>query len=265
MTQYVAQLKAGKSHIEAFEATFDITATDLDLEVRRYFKKALVPNYRLNIDKVVPDFAPKVTVLTSERTSLVFAQAALLNGQLDTAEQWFTIAATFEDVRPQAESGLGSVLVEREDFDAAQAHFEKAVALAPDDPYVQLDIAKYWSARAKNSVGTVDQFANVARAREHFINAWKIDASMPEVYALYGETFLLGDKDYDRAIEMLQHAERLLPSSISVRLSLAESYFGASRFAEAESSARLVLRWSQSETDAVERAQAVLDRLPTNR
>ena len=84
---------------------------------------------------------------------------------------------------------------------------------------------------------------------------------MPETYAQYGHTFLMEGERYDKAIEMLELAESILPSSIIVRVRLADAYMGAGRDEDAVKAARSVLAWSHEESDAAEQARKILAEL----
>lgn len=258
MARYIELVDSGKGDLEAFEEAFMITTKDLDRQVKYYFNRRRLPAYQISNDALLPDFEPEVIVLSREQISLALGQAALSLGELDSAKRWFTIAATDEHARPRAEAGLGDVLKFRGDFEAAQPHFEQAVSLAPSDPYCQLDLAEYWHTRAKKTDDTSNRATYLARAREHYVKAWKLDDSMPETYAQYGQTFLMERKRYDLAIEMLEQAESILPSNINVRLMLAQAYQGANRKEEAFEKARSVLAWSHDGSGAAQLAREIL-------
>ena len=257
MTRYIELVDSGMGDIEAFEEAFMITPEDLDRQVKRYLKGGL-PSFLWSIDKLLPDFEPDVITLSREQTSLALGQTALRLGEVGSAKHWFTIAATDDLTRPQAEAGLGRILKVGGDFEAAQPHFELAVALAPSDPYCQLDTADYWYARARKSNEPGDREMYLARAREHYVKAWKLDDSMPETYVRYGDTFVTEGRRYDYAIELFEQAESILPSSITVRMYLAGAYFKADRKEDAVTAASSVLAWSHDESAIAKAARAIL-------
>ena len=265
LKHYTMLLESGTDAVEAFEEAFAITVRDLDKNVKRYVRGNRIPGIRFSIDDLLTDFNPEVNVLTREQISLALGQIALQSDKLDNANHWFTVAATDDLYRPRAESGLGDVRKFRGEYDDAEPYFERAVALAPSDPYCHLDFAEYWHDRAEDTEQKESQAEYLAKARKYCVNAWKIDASIPEVYAMYGKTFLIGNEDFDKAIEMLEQAERLLPSSITVRASLAEAYLGANRLGAAERTARSVLVWSHGESDTAKRAREILESVTERR
>jgi tetratricopeptide (TPR) repeat protein len=256
---YLAMLDSGEDSIEAFEEAFEISMGALNSRLRQYVYGDRVPGFSFAVDDLGIEVDPEVRELSREEISLALGQNALEIGEMKMAEKWFTIAASNDQNRPQAEAGLGDVLKFQDKFDDAEPHFENAIALAPDDKYCQLDFAEYWHDRAEKTEENDLQAVYLKRARKHYVNAWKIDDSMPEVYAMYGRTFII-DENYVKAIDMLEQAQQLLPSDIGVRLVLAEAYLGAQQLDDAIFTARSVIAQSHGSEEASERAQDVLDK-----
>ena len=259
LQRYVALMDAGTGSVEAFEEAFAISMHDLDKEVRRYLGGNRIPGLRFELDAVLTNFEPEVSVLTREQISLALGQYGLMTESLDKAEHWFTIAAGDERYEARAAAGLGDVQKFRGNHDEALPHFERALQLAPNDPYCQLDAAEYWHDRAESTDDEAQQAEFLGNAREHYLAAWKLDASLPETYAMYGKSFLVDGSDFDKAIDNLEEAQRLLPSSIEIRLSLAEAYLGAERPKDAAAAARSVLAWVHGESETAEEAQEILN------
>ncbi len=258
--QYRALLEAGKHDLEAFEEAFGITARQLSRDVKRYLNNGSSRFFTFETDKFLPAFKADVAKLTREQVSLGLARITLERGELDRAAHWFTIALANERTRSRAEAGFGDVLKFRGEFKAAQPRFEQALALAPNDPYSQLDIAEYWHYRAMNADEATGRKAFLESARSHYVKAWKLDDSMPETYAMYGQTFLMQGQ-YVTAIEMLEEAERLLPANLDIRLILAEAYAGAGLKEKAIEAARSVLVWSHGDDGMASRVREILAQL----
>ena len=81
---------------------------------------------------------------------------------------------------------------------------------------------------------------------------------MPEIYAMYGDTFVMEGKRFDTAIDMLETAEALLPSSVTIRFFLAKAYKGAGRNEDAIQAVQSVLAWVHEESEAAKEAQEIL-------
>ncbi len=261
MAQFLALSESGKDDIAAFEEAFGIREDRLDRLVKDYLDRGRFSYFKMIPDELLPVFEPEVSKLSREQASLELAKIALRLGNLDRAETLFTIALDRESTRPQAEAGLGDVLKFGEEYMAARPHFEKAIELAPDDPYCQLDLAEYWHSRASITEDPISRMRFLELARIHYVEAWKLDDTMPETYAMYGRTFLMEGKQHDKAIELLEEAEYLLSSDLGIRISLGEAYARAGRTEDAIQIARSVLAWSHGDDGMTKWAQEMLANL----
>ncbi len=257
---YIELLESGEEAIAAFETAFGMTTEALDMQVQRHLTVGRLPGFELRADRLLTDFDVQVSHVPQSEIALRLAEAALTLRSFDEAERLYAIAARSRATRPRAETGLGDLLKFRDKYEEAQPHFDRAVELAPDDPLVRLDTAEYWHDRAKDSKNPDDRPQFLQRAREHYVKAWQLDDSIPETYAYFGQTFADEGEQYGKAIEMLEHAEKLLPSNMGIRLFLAEAYAGAGQLSDAEKLARSVLAWSHEEGDFAKRSRAILAR-----
>ena len=258
MANYIQLVESGVEELAAFERAFGISAKELDTQVGRYLNAGGLPGFRMKIEQLLPDFQPEVLPVSRAQASLALAKLALRREKLELAKRWYEVAASDESTRAHAAAGLGDVFKFQDEFDAARPHFETALELAPDDPYVQLDVAEYWHDLAEEPESATEQTELFERARSHYVKAWNLDDTIPETYAMFGLTYLNEGKNFDKAVEMLEQAEYLLPSNLNIRLWLAEAYMGAGRAADAESRARSVLAWSHGESEAAKRAKEIL-------
>lgn len=260
MQRYLDLVESGEEDISAFEQAFGIKTGRLDSEVRGHLKRGKFDSFAFKADSLLPVFEADVVNLSPAETALGLAQIALGNGQLDKANHWFSKAASGEKTQARAEAGLGDVLKFRGDYAAAKPHFKQAVALAPDNPYNQLDFAEYWHYRALKTGNLAEREEFFTRARSHYVKASELDDSIPETYAMYGQTFLL-QGNFEKAIELLEEAQRRLPSALDIRLILAEAYAAADRKTEAAKAVRSVLIWSHRDSAVIEHARGIVTKL----
>jgi tetratricopeptide (TPR) repeat protein len=262
MAQYLSLNESGQDNISAFEEAFGTTVEGLNKQVKDYiYRQRQFEYFQMPPEKLLPVFNPSVVKLSRQEAALELGKLALRAGELDRAEELYSIATESESTRPQAEAGLGDVLKFSGEFDAAEPHFETAIRLAPDDPYCQLDMAEYWHSRAFNSEDADERDEFLEQARSYYVKAWQLDDSMPEIYAMYGQTFLQAGERTDRAIELLEEAEFLLPSNLDIRISLGEAYTRAGQNDDAIKLARSVLAWSHAESSLTKRAEEILEAL----
>jgi len=259
MSQYLSLKESGQDNISAFEEAFRITAEKLNKEVKNYvFHQRRFTYFTIPSEQLLPEFKPNVVKLSREQVALELGKLALRSGELDRAEELYSIARESESTRPQAEAGLGDVLKFSGEFNLAEPHFETAIRLAPDDPYCLLDMAEYWHDRALSSEMSEERDEFFKQARSYYVKAWKLDDSMPEIYAMYGQTFLDQGEQADRAVEILAEAEFLLPSNLGIRMSLGEAYARTGQKDKATKLAQSVLAWSHVESSLTKRAEELL-------
>jgi len=258
MAHFVGLVESGEDDLVAFEESFRIPAEDLDTRIMRFFHDGVVPVYKLDVDKILPDSALKAVPLLRGQVSLGLGQIALSQRNLRSAIRWFKVASTDDVAGPRAQAGWGVVLASIANWEKAEPYFEEAIASAPEDPYCQLDFGKYWYDRARGSDDPSERATYLARARERLVTAWKLDDSIPETYVVYGQTFLLEGQRIDLATEVLEKAESLLPSNLTIRVLLAQAYLEAGKRENAAGAARSVLAWSNPDSNTAELAKEIL-------
>ena len=263
MSRYLDLMESGSGSVESFEKAFGLSAKQLRKEVKRYFRINRYRYIKFKAENLIPNFAPDVIALTKPQSALRLGQLALRLEEWEKASEWFAMATASKVTRPRAEAGLGRLQKKKGDLDAARIHFEKAVFLAPEDPYSHLEIAKYWHSRARDIADVNERSNSLQLARRAYTAAWKLDDSIPEVYAMFGQTYSMDGSDYAKAVEMLEEAQYLLPSNLGIRLMLAEAYAGANRRNDALKAARSVLAWSHKEGEAAARAKKLVAALET--
>jgi tetratricopeptide (TPR) repeat protein len=103
-------------------------------------------------------------------------QIALMRGERETAEQHFRVALRAgEDA--QALAGLGVLLLERNDLDAALRHLGRAADLAPDDPTIQLSLGRAFAQRGTETFAE-KAFENALRVKPDLATARQALASL---------------------------------------------------------------------------------------
>ena len=264
MARYLQAIDSGEEWVSAFESAFGATPGRLDNEVRHYVERGRFPIYVFKIDELLPNFAPEVASLTREEVSLELGQIAFDLGNSDAAEKWFEIASEDNEHRAAALAGLGRIRTKSGDFDAARTLIEESIQLAPNDPHMHIDLADHWHHRARDTQHPDTRELYFKKSRNSYVSAWKLDDSLPEVYAKYGESFVSEGREFDKAIEMLEEAAIMLPSNIQIRATLAEAYLGIGEKHNADRMARAVLAWSHGDSDTAETARRVLGLVTTS-
>lgn len=255
---HIRAIEEGMPVAKAFEQAFGIGLSKLDHQVRRYLERGRYPAKEIPADRFETDWEIRARVPSEAEVALGVATLQLYLGELESARRGFARVLRLDPQSAHALAGLGRVSSAAGRYVDAARCFEGAVELAPDDPVLHVDLARFLLDRARLAPAEERSASDVARARRHLVKAWKLDRSAPEPYAVYGYSFLVEGDDPERAVEMLEQAERILPSFLWIRASLAEAYLAVGRDEEAVAMARSVLAWSHRRSWDARRAQDVI-------
>jgi len=229
MARYLELILAGHPNVEAFEEAFGVEIEDVGIQLSIY----LNGNYEA---VAVPlDFfkhqaiEPSVTTMTQEEVSVALGQLALVRDNARLARDLFESAIAINPANPRAHAGLGDALTLRGDWGQAESHFVRAIELDPQDAECELDYAKYLHRMALRDDIEIKNPQLLSEARRHYVRSYKLDAGIPETYAMYGKSFLISGEDSARGIETLEHAYSLLPANREILYLLAKAYVMSDR------------------------------------
>src|SRR5439155_10614032 len=151
-----------------------------------------------------------------------------------------------------AYTGLGYLRDLQKRGQEATAAYEKALALAPDDPLTMFLLAESLMDRSMPA-GTITRRSpgdgpppELARARDLYRASIRQRPDVAEAYAGLGATFTLDGADPPEGIAALEKARRMLPSRLDVALNLAGLYARNGDRSKAQDLVEHVLRRSGS-------------------
>jgi tetratricopeptide (TPR) repeat protein len=244
---YLRRVAGGVPHERALREAFGVGSTDLDRTLRRYVRGDRFDSVELRFGHDEGVGTPQTRPLARDEvvTRLGWLSISLQRGE--RAQRYFETAVSSDPSNARAHAGLGAAERLGGRWDAALPHYERALALAPDDILVQLDVGAYYHSRAGEAGNAETRAQLVALARRHYARSSELDDSLPEAHAMYGATFLLEDEEAERGLEALERANRLLPASLEIKLLLAQLYARLRRFEEARDLAVAVLSHTHSE------------------
>jgi tetratricopeptide (TPR) repeat protein len=251
---YLERVESGSSDEDAFEEAFGMT---IEIKIRAIVFALSV----LNFDPPEPSVQP----MSPDRISSELGALSLTRGNWSDAQMFFEAAIAANPENARAHAGLGDALKFQGLWEQAEPHFNRAVELDPDEALNYLDLAEYFHDKAQQDAFEADREALLKAARREYVKSQKRDSSLPEIYAMYGSTYLETGQDHARAIEALEHANRLLPSSTEILLMLAKAYVLNERDDEARELVERYVAWSHSKDrgDAVSEILAELNGEPT--
>jgi tetratricopeptide (TPR) repeat protein len=255
LARYLRLLEQGEDEVAALESAFGMDFNALWREISRYNRLSKIPAIRVPRDAFAPEEGQQVRAAAPAEVAVQLGFLALAERRIDLAAGYFARASAADPDRARAHAGLGVVTQLGEHGEQARPHFERALALAPDDYQNHLELAE-WIHQTAEAQKRVDL---LPEAREHYQRAIELAPEIPEGHAMLGSTYLLTDEDPAAGIQSLERARRLLPGEVSLLLPLARLYQRAGRNGEARAAARRVARWSHGE--AGDEAAELLEQL----
>jgi tetratricopeptide (TPR) repeat protein len=223
LDRYVAKIEQGSDEETAFREAFGIEVNDLAANLRKYTRK--LPAFGLTRDQLAANPAISVRALPSDETDMRLGWLAMHTGRVPLAQTYFERALTANPNNARARAGIGDVHKVNQRWDDAEASYQRALELAPDDWQNQLEYAEYFTDRAISEEHRRDE--KLAHAREHFHRAIALAPENPEAHAMLGLTYTVGEQAPEPGIASLERAAELLPSHPWIEYPLAELHYRA--------------------------------------
>lgn len=227
---FLSLLRDGKPTDVAFQAAFQGTYADLEKELRQYIRSPRWSYTSYALDELrIPSVEEPVI---ADRDDVLFALGNLAghatDAMLDDAVKFLGEATRLNPEHAEAHAALGSVHERRRDRAAANAAYEKAVALGSSDPAVYL---KYGSAILdRPDVGAQD----LARARQLFERAAELDPASSRAWGGIGATYVTEAGDFALGIAALEKSLSLGATQEDVAINLIQLYARSGRRADAQ-------------------------------
>jgi len=237
----------------------------LETKLVAYVKRNKLVYSILDLKDLTIDSSSDPVVMTRAQTLsrlgdyLVHSQT----GREGDAEAHFQAAIRADPSLASAYTGLGYLRDLQKRRQEATAGYEKALALAPDDPLTMFLYAESLMDRFMPP-GTITRRSaregpppELAQARDLYRASIRLRPDVAEAYAGFGGTFTLDDADLTEGIAALEKARRMLPSRMDVALNLAGLYARSGERSKAQDIVERVLRRSGNR-QAFETGQEIL-------
>ena len=260
LNRYYEARLSGKEEIDSFVGAFRIQPDDLRGRLMRYGERECCDYLELDEEVLVGDVPTELRRLPREEVILELGRIAVAMGHVELAENWLAMARGDEKTRARALALSATLQSQAGDFSAASDLLGKAVSIAPDDPYIQIEHAHFLMEQYKRS-GEAKKLADIYAAQNALAKAWSLDKSLAASYALTGETYLLLGGKPERAVELLEQAVTLRPTERGYRNTLATAYYEAGDSESAMAMARSLANWAHGEDEVTETARQLLDKI----
>ncbi|RPG07075.1 MAG: hypothetical protein CBC32_010360 [Proteobacteria bacterium TMED72] len=239
--EYLSHLKAGMSDTAAFEEAFGLETDSLRKTLRTYISSRKLGAYSIPLDSLDSNIDIKIEKVDKAVIAVSLARTMMALGNDGLEEPYIEYALANAPDSASALAAGGVSLSRQGRFREALPLLKKALTVAPTDPNVVIDMARFCLDRAKSNEASPEEREKwVKKAQYYFVRAWKLDDTRPEVYALYGQTFSDYGNRPEKAVEMLQEAASLLPSNLEIKYHLAVAHRRAGNALQALSLARSI-------------------------
>ncbi|MGI9250789.1 MAG: hypothetical protein ACR2PR_06290 [Pseudohongiellaceae bacterium] len=222
LARYLELLLEGRNQRFAYDQSFDVTTETLDTLFHTYLLNSARPRGQIESGPLQP--LPEYTSVRQQGPSLAvqLAELALNAGQMANAEILFRAALAADPSVARAHSGLGDAIRFQElpvsDQTVAQ-HFEDALATAPEEPDILLDIlldyGEYWEYELEDCDKTYPATQRqqiLANIETRFRQALAIAPDNAEVNLAMGEIYLFPERNWQEGVAYQRRAFELLPA-----------------------------------------------------
>jgi tetratricopeptide (TPR) repeat protein len=269
LVQFLDRLRQGIGTDEAFTASFQTTPEKLQAELRSYVSQGRFLFSVVKFDELRYDASARVTPMSREdvlcRLGDYLARTA--PDRAADAEKHFLEALKVNPGHAASHAGLGVVLDLSGRPEQSAAHFEKALALDPNDALAAYRYAESLLFRqdpGPEGVSPDGVPAHIARARELFGQSIAARPGFAEAYVGYGLTFFRTPGSVAPGITMLEKAARLLPSRTDILRNLTVLYAEDGRWDEAHAIVERVLT-RMNDPESLESARTALAQMESRR
>ena len=258
LRRYSAQRARGTPATPALRAAVGGTSSSLDRKLKDHLRDGHFDTLTIRIDHPWDEHAP--APLSRDAVCAELGWLSLELGKNDQAREFFTCAIAAAPFNASAAAGLGTLDAHAGQWEDAVAQFGRALAAAPDDALVQLDLAEIYRARARTLADDEKRHALAETAREHYRRSLEIEPNLPETYAGLGATFLIRGEDARLGLPPIQRARELFPASLEINLLEAALLARTGNPVSARRRANAVLARTRSE-DTARAAREILGQL----
>lgn len=229
LADYLDRVDQGAPPDDAFRAAFGKSPDEFDRDLSQYARGRQMPYLSLEFrDLTIPEIGDPVPAPLAEATARLGMLAAVTaKKDFSFAEAHFQALAAASPEDPRAQSGIGFVRTRQDKPEEAAAAFDRALALAEEDPrtltLAGANLLQLLSERTGGRLEGDEVPPEALRAREYLSRALAARENDALVLAFLGQTYLFEPVERTKAgVAALEKARRLAPRNPEIVLSLAQ-------------------------------------------
>jgi tetratricopeptide (TPR) repeat protein len=231
LSRYLALEAPPGGEEAAWEAAFGTDFDRLEGKLVDYGANSKIPLRAIPRESLAPQACDRTRTLPPAEAASELGWLAVRLGRPEPARELFASALRSDPNESRAHAGLGDVTKFAGRFGEARPHYDRALALAPQDYQNHLELAEWAIDLPPEHGGGAPE--TVALAREHLETALRLAPACPEAHAMLGRTYAFPGQDAKLGIPHAQRAAQLLPSNEQIQLVLAELYLRSGEAAAA--------------------------------
>jgi tetratricopeptide (TPR) repeat protein len=244
LEQYIAQVEGGADALQAARQVFG-DLNQLQSRLEAYIKETISPPAEILAGGGSESISSPRT-LTPAETEARIGELDLSHGRRDDARTKLEDALMLDSSLASAEESLGFLLLQTDQLEEAEKHFQRAAELDPKRPlafYGQGMVAMSRGASVGVPVGAIVAFDKTVELSPDFAPAWY---NLASIYSLRKETL-------PKALDAAQHAASLVPGDASYQYQVAVILQNLGRTEEARKAAERI-RNSSNDLKAADKA-----------
>lgn len=239
---FLKKYNEGADPEKAFVEVFGMPLQTFDKELKAY-EKTNLPSYSVPLDRLDYDKTHTRTRLTEAEIAYELAYQIVEQNPVYARKLFKRILKSApEDAR--AIAGLGVTWQMQEDFKQARTYMEKAVALAPDDYLLHIEIADLIFAACVSSDWAECGWDQSRQSyAQHTETAYRLAPELLETKVNYARTLNILDRG-DEVLPIAESAHALAPWNLQVLITLGIAQLQSNQLDQGEKTLNRALGWS---------------------
>ncbi len=255
LSTYLHLTEEGMNPDEALRRSFGGTFKQLSTLVTRHLSDPKLPYTKVSREALDLELSPELRVLPRAEVATSLAELALemRSPALTTGftERSLEDALLLNPDNGRAHALLARILALKSRGVEAQTAFQRALALAPNDPLNHVDYGDFLLRNAFTAQHSPERRREmVGDAREHFLAAYHLNDDLPEPLAQIAKTYLSPGADPREGIPYAEGAYARLPSNTEVNTLLGTVYLKSGLPEKARPAFGRALRSTHSPSEA---------------
>ncbi|MDX1508712.1 MAG: hypothetical protein R3358_10570 [Woeseiaceae bacterium] len=255
---YREAIENGADSIEAFERSFGLSVEQLAEQLDAYAASGRLQYWKIPLEQLSVRVDAQADGMRKREVQVQLGQLALANGDGAAAHAWFDKAIRGRSRDPAAFAGRGTALMLMKRYEDAQADFERAREMDPDNVLTLIDYARFELDNASRAGDAASEEIHLQAAESLLQRALEVGGANVEAETYLASIWLARDPTSGDAVSLLEGVVERSPTDQIPTIMLADALRETGRCDEAVSLARLVVHFSHGRGDFAKMAESLI-------